>query len=177
MVAILVALHLLASGLALLSGGLALVVSGRGVGSVPGRWALFYVGSVGVMSISSLGLFRETGGFHALHGVAVVLMALVLPSGWAMVRCPGNPAIFRRHRRIFSGTYLVLLVSTVLETARRLVAPVLAARGFESWEVYWAAVGLLAAGMALVGLRLVRTRRDDVSREGDSLGDPEKERG
>lgn len=166
MVAILVALHLLASGLALLSGGLVLVLSGRGVGSVSGRWSPFYVGSIGVMSVSSLGLFRETGGFHALHGVALVLIAIVVPVGWAMVRCPGDPTIFAKHRRIFSGTYLVLLVSTVLETSRRLVAPVLATRGFEAWEVYWAAVGLLASGFALIGLRLARLRPDDASREG-----------
>ncbi|MEN9732712.1 MAG: hypothetical protein RLZ45_707 [Verrucomicrobiota bacterium] len=154
----LVILHLVASGVALLSGGLVLGLMRRVLGSVLAWSGLLYVGSVGVMGASSMGLFRETGGWHALHGVALLLIVIVSPAGWAMVRSPGDPTPCLRHRRALSGTYLVLLVSTVLETARRLVAPILAARGFEAWETYWIAVGLLTASVALIGLRLVRNR-------------------
>lgn len=165
MMPILAALHLIASGLALVSGGLAL--SGRGFGSVPGRLGLVYVGSVTVMSVSSFGLFRETGSFHALHGVALGLMVIVMPAGWAMVQCPRDPTIFPRHRRTLFGVYLVLLVSTVLETGRRVVAPVLAARGFEAWEAYWIGLGLMAAGVLWIGLRH-RTPRPRPSRVDDT---------
>lgn len=150
----LVVLHLIASAVALVSGGL--VLSGRGHGALPKHLVPLYLGSVGAAGASSLGLFRETGGWHALHGVALLLLAVLIPPGLALVRQDGAAAVFPRHRRTLSGTYLVLLVSTVLETARRIVAPMLAARGFEAWEAYWVAVGLLAAGMAVLGLRLIR---------------------
>lgn len=155
----LIALHLMASGLALIAGGLALVVSGRGAQRVVGWIGMVYVGSVGVMSASALGLFRETGGFHALHGVAFVSLALIVPAGSTMIRSPGAPSIVLHHRSTLSGAYLILLASAVLETARRIIAPMLAARGFEAWEIYWGAVGLLAAGVVLLGIRLTRKPR------------------
>jgi len=156
MTSLLGALHLMASGLALLAGGLALVSSGRAARAGLGWIGMIYVGSVGVMCGTALGLFRETGGVHALHGVAIVSLMLVVPAGCTMIRYPGAAAIVLNHRGTLSGTYLILLVSTVLEIARRLVAPVLAAWGFEAWETYWGVVGLLAAAMAVLGLRLTR---------------------
>lgn len=174
MTSILVALHLVASGLALLAGGLALVSSGRGARAVLGWIGMIYVGSVGVMSGTALGLFRETGGVHALHGVAIVSLMLVVPAGSTMIRYPGAAEIVLHNRGTLSGTYLILLVSAVLETARRLVAPLLAARGFEGWEAYWGVVGLLAAGMAVLGLRLTRKPGDWNS--GNSHGGAETRR-
>lgn len=174
MTSILVALHLMASGLALLAGSLALVSSGRGARSVLGWIGMIYVGSVGVMSATALGLFRETGGVHALHGVAIVSLILVVPAGCTMIRYPGAAAIVLNHRGTLSGTYLVLLVSAVLETARRLVAPLLAASGFEAWEAYWGGVGLLAAAMAVLGLRLTRKPGDgNIGDTHGSQGDAE----
>lgn len=129
-------------------------------------WGHGYVWCMTGVIVTSLSMYRLTGGVTPFHFAAIVA-ALTIGGGMATVlrRRPRNGWI-EAHATWMAWSYVGLLAALIAETLTRFVMPV-AQSAFDAsvlWPAFWGLVLVGTVGTVVVGSWMIRRRLPDAIR-------------
>ena len=146
-------LHFGAAVAALLSGAGVLLRPKAGVLHRAGGY--FYAGSMLLLNLSALSLYRLSGKPNFFHFAALVSLATVL-AGVAAAR-RRRAGWLERHYRYMGWSYIGLLAALVAESATRLLLPWLRAEGFNRPGLFWLIVAVVSSATCIAGARVLNS--------------------
>ena len=127
------------------------------------RAGWIYAGSMLVLNVTALSLYRLTGTFGPFHVAALISLATVAAGIIsARRRRHGSRGWLERHYFFMTYSYLGLAAAAVAETATRWPAIQSVAGG--PTAAFWTAVAVASVVVFVVGSVMIRRRADTIMR-------------